>query len=58
VGPSSHHFFLLIVLYFVFLCFTEMVTMLLQISDSHFEPHKRVRYSRDQLLELREVLVA
>ena len=28
----------------------------MQIGDSHFEPRERVRYTRDQLLELREVL--
>lgn len=39
------------------ICATLTVNVLVQIGDSHFEPRERVRYTRDQLLELREVLV-
>lgn len=34
-----------------------MASTVVQIGDSHFEPRERVRYTRDQLLELREVIV-
>jgi len=39
-----------------FFCYADIDGIFVQIGDLHFETRERVRYSRDQLLELREVL--
>lgn len=41
----------------IYMCYPDIVNVSVQIGDLHFEPRERVRYTRDQLLELREVLV-
>jgi len=39
------------------LCFSDLRNNMLQLGDSCFEPLERVRYTKDQLLEMREVLI-
>jgi translation initiation factor 4G len=38
-----------------FFCYADIDGTLVQIGDLHFETRERIRYSRDQLLELREI---
>jgi hypothetical protein len=55
VCPANSVYNNIFLLLYPCLRFSDLRNNVLQLGDSRFEPLERVRYTRDQLLEMREV---
>jgi hypothetical protein len=56
VCPANSVYNNIFLLLYPCLRFSDLRNNVLQLGDSRFEPLERVRYTRDQLLEMREIV--